>query len=61
MSKDKKTYKNIEEDVFGGMRYLKPEENKRKADMYRNMSVKVENFNFSENNKMEKTEWKYYM
>ena len=54
MSKDKKTYKNITEEAFGGMRYLTPEENKRKADMYRNMSVKIEGFNFSENNKTEK-------
>jgi hypothetical protein len=32
---------NIAYELFGSMRYLTPEENKNKSDMYRNMSTAI--------------------
>lgn len=45
-----KTKSNIAYELFGEMRYLTPEENKKKAEMYRKMSEKVEIETERENN-----------
>lgn len=39
---------NISNELFGEMRYLTPEENKKKMDMYRKMSTIVEGVSFFE-------------
>lgn len=36
------TVSSIAYELFGEMRYLTPEENKKKAEMYRKMSEKIE-------------------